>query len=241
MAERPEIRKDFIQRLFTVAISVGFATTVASLHFIGAATWPDPAEQIQIAILFVGLYATVLSWDGYLVSISDKKLKGTTRFTIDIILVFVYMLLLISSKQPQFWLPLLAFVFFLYTVWDAFTISEHMAQYDSSLVRPNGAAGTIGDVVKVYWRSALDRPGTRRGAIITLVWATYFFGLFLLYMQQKFKDPPDERLEVFVTCLFAIAGLTFYRLDKKHQYSMKWRVALGALLFLGALAFFSLK
>jgi hypothetical protein len=43
----------------------------------------------------------------------EQPLNDYARFAIDILLVFIYMFFLISSKRPEFWLPILAVVFFL--------------------------------------------------------------------------------------------------------------------------------
>src|SRR5207248_9539885 len=92
--ELPKIRADLIRRLFAVAISVGFATTVATMDCVRNGTPPTFAEWEQVSILITALIATVLSWDGYLLAIETRQLVGFWRYAIDIVLVFIYMLLL---------------------------------------------------------------------------------------------------------------------------------------------------
>lgn len=60
MATRAEIREDFAKRLFAVAISVGFATTIARMEWIKLGEFPTAAEFDQILILITGLIATAL-------------------------------------------------------------------------------------------------------------------------------------------------------------------------------------
>jgi hypothetical protein len=102
-----ELRHDFMRRWFAIAISVGFASTVVRMAWVQNGTWPAHPEAEQIARLFVALLATVLSWEGYLTSISEKKLFDFARYLIDILLVFMYLFLLLTSQFPLFWLSIL--------------------------------------------------------------------------------------------------------------------------------------
>ncbi len=210
MSARAQIRDDFIRALFFVAISVGFAATLIEMDWVDNGAVPSMPEWEQLAILLTGLIVTVLSWDGYLASIKKKPLNGYARFVIDILLVFIYMFFLISSKQPGFWLPILAVVFVLYVIWDFLTVREHMGSYDASLV-PAGAddmyRARASDVLRVYVGGFLSRPDTGRGPIITLSWAVYFVILARMNLATA-------EWQVFVTCAFAIAGLILYRWDK---------------------------
>ncbi len=240
MNDKAEIRADFIKRLFAVAISVGFATTLTKMKWVENGSWPADCEWEQLAILATGLIATVASWDGYLASIKAKPLNGYWRFVIDILLVFIYMFFLISSKQANFWLPILAFVFILYFIWDVLTVREHMGKYD--LARPDlgdSYRAKFSDVVRIYVRGFFNKPDTKRGPIITVSWTIFFAVLAVLnYLATA-------RFQVFVACDFAIAGLILYRCDKAQTgtvnvtgYDMVYRVILiGALLGFAALYF----
>jgi hypothetical protein len=205
--------------------------------------WPSEPEWEQIAILSAGLVATVLSWDGYLVSIGKKPLHGDFRFIIDIFLVFIYMFLLITSSKPDFWLPILALIFVLYTIWDALTVREHMGHYDRTLLPPeadHNYRATCSDVIRVYWGGLLSRTDTSRGPIITLAWMIHFVMLALLNGFARAKG------QVFVICLLGIVSLLLYRHDKrtnslagtKPSYSMVARASIIAgLLLITALYF----
>ena len=241
MSVRAQIRDDFIRRLFAVAISVGFAATMTKMEWVENGSFPNKPEWEQLSILFTGLVATVLSWDGYLVSIKSKPLNGFGRFSIDILLVFIYMFFLISSKQPGFWLPTLAVVFVLYVIWDFLTVREHMGSYNASSVPADAddtyRATTCG-VLSVYVDGFLGRPNVGRGPIITLSWALYFVVLAIMNLMTA-------EWQVFVTCLFAIPGLILYRWDKAAKPTgasvagfPMWRRTLTILLLLGLAALY---
>lgn len=210
MSAQAEIRADFIKRLFAVAVSVGFAATFVDMDWVKSGSLPNRPEWEQMAILFTGLVATVLSWDGYLLSISNKPLTDYPRFWIDIFLVFIYMFFLISSKQPGFWLPILAVVFGLYVLWDFLTVRVHPGAYNASLL-PAGAGDTYrargSDVFRVYKEGFLGKPDTNRGPIITLSWAVYFVVLMIINLRSA-------EWQVFVAGGFAVLGLALYRGDK---------------------------
>lgn len=70
--ESSKIRKDLMQRLFAVAISVGFAASVNKIPWIKDGTAFDQKDALNCLVIGTALYATVLSWDGYLLSISKK-------------------------------------------------------------------------------------------------------------------------------------------------------------------------
>jgi hypothetical protein len=204
MASRADIRADFIKRLFAVAISIGVATSFVGMDWVKKGSFPTLEEMQHLAVLFIGIFATVLSWDGYLASIDSKPHKGGGRFTIDIILVFIYMFLLISSEKPFLWLPLIAIIFCFYVWWDALTVREHIDKYDKSEA-PAGVTdeyrASLCNIVRVYARGTIDAPTTERGPIITLSWAIYFVVLACLNLFQT------ARYQVFVMCGFAFVGL----------------------------------
>lgn len=241
MSARAQIRDDFIRRLFAVAISVGFAAALSQMDWVKDGSLPSMSEWEQLSILFTGLVATVLSWDGYLVSIKSKPLNGFGRFSIDILLVFIYMFFLISSKQSGFWLPILVVIFVLYVIWDFLTVREHMRSYNASSV-PTDAddtyRATTWGVLCVYMGGFLGKPNVGRGPIITLSWAFYFLVLAIVNLMTA-------EWQVFVTCLFAIVGLILYRKDKAATPTgasvagfPMWRRTLIILLLLGLAALY---
>ena len=113
---RAEARADLIRRLFAVAISVGFAATLARMTWVQNGTLPNPLELNQTLILGTALLAAILGWDGHLVAMTDKPLFGFWRFLVNLALVFIYMFLLMASAHPECMLWTLAVIFALYVL-----------------------------------------------------------------------------------------------------------------------------
>ena len=130
---RAEARADLIRRLFAVAISVGFAATLARMTWVQNGALPGPAELNQTLILGTALLAAVLGWESHLLAMAEKPLFGFSRFLVNLVLVFIYMFLLMASAHPECMLWTLAVVFVLYVVWDVLTMREQIASYDPAL------------------------------------------------------------------------------------------------------------
>jgi hypothetical protein len=144
---RAEARADLIRRLFAVAISVGFAATLARMSWVQNGTLPNAAEVNQTLILATALLAAILGWDGHLLAMTDKPLFGFCRFLINLALVFIYMFLLMASAHPECLLWTLAVIFMLYVVWDVLTMRERISSYDPSLADvPRATAAQIRNV-----------------------------------------------------------------------------------------------
>jgi hypothetical protein len=226
---RAQIRDDLIRRLFAVAISVGAATTLAKMEWVQLGRWPCLPEWQQLWIIIAAMTATVLSWDGYLFSIKDRPLRNFGRFAIDILLVFIYMFLLMTSQLLVWWLFLHALIFTLYAMWDLLTIYDWPAKYDSRL--PEEARPTVATIGSVYIGGLRDSKDVSRGPIITIVWGIYFWGLYFLNLDGGLRN------RIFGMGLFVIAGLYLYRQDKDKRYTIWKRLAWVAVLFVAGLAY----
>jgi hypothetical protein len=230
---RAKIRDDLIRRLFAVAISVGAATTIANMTWVQVGTWPCMAEWQQLLILIAALTATVLSWDGYLFAINERPLKNFWRFAIDILLVFIYMILLMTSKLLIWWVFLHAFIYALYAIWDLLTIYDWKSQYYTTL--PETGAPTVRGV---YVGGLRDSSNVSRGPIITLVWGAYFWFLYFLNDRAlHWLDLPGLKERIVGTTLFVVLGLYLYRRDKTQRYTMCRRSGYIALLLLADAAY----
>jgi hypothetical protein len=217
MKKQAAIREEFVKLLFAVAITIGVAISFDRMEWVKSGILPPKNnEWEQLAVLLVGLVATVASWDGYLAAIANKPLNGALRYSIDIILVFVYMFFLISAEKFIYWPWILVVIFFLYVVWDLLTIREYLKSYDSTL-GPRRASqsyrASFKDIMQVYWRGFLDRPQTSRGPVITLSWLIYFVGLSTIDFLAR------AQYQLYLTVAFAIVGLLFYRFDKSWNPS----------------------
>lgn len=202
-----DFRGDLVRRLFAVAISIGVGAALITTDWVKDGRLPTANEAEQIAIVAVALLATVLSWDGYLVSIHNKPLFDWPRFAIDVLLVFTYMFLIATSKHKTFWLPIMCWMFAWYTVWDALSINQFPSTYDKT--SEAGQTHRLLLIPKVYLGGALNRAGIDRGPIITVCWASFFFAL--TWMTLHFKP-----FNVFIACIIATIGLFGYRRDKSH-------------------------
>jgi hypothetical protein len=169
-AAQAKDRADLIKRLFAVAISVGAATTLYQMPWVRDGRTPCIAEYQQLLILIAAMAATVLSWDGYLRSIAQRPLRNFWRFAIDILLVFIYLFLLMTSKLLTWWLFIHALIYALYALWDFLTITDWIVEYYPS----DRAAETL-TIGGVYAEGVKDGPQEGRGPIITISWGLYFW------------------------------------------------------------------
>jgi len=142
---RAEARADLIRRLFAVAISVGFAATLARMTWVQNGALPDPAELNQTLILGTALLA-----------MTDKPLFGFCRFLINLALVFIYMFLLMASAHPECLLWTLSVIFALYVLWDVLAMREQIASYDPALAGVQHA--TAGQIWNIYAGGFAGRP-----------------------------------------------------------------------------------
>jgi hypothetical protein len=149
---------------------------------------------------------------------------------IDIALVFIYMFLLLSLNKSYLWLPILSFIFVLYTIWDWLSVREYIAKYDENLQvtqydENSRAPASSSSVLRNYWQGLLDKPKVSRGPIITLSWALFFIVLTAI-------NRWPSRAQVFASSVLAIIALCLYRHDKIIRYTMRNRFLLIVVLLL---------
>lgn len=198
-------RLDLVRRLFAVAISLGVGAAIVRAGWITQGRLPHGQEIEQIAIVLLALFVTVLSWDGYLMSVDKKPLNDWPRFAIDVFLVFTYMFLLVTSNNSNFWLPIVCIMYALYVLWDALSVRQFPTFFDASPEAQKRAR--ILTVARVYILAIGNGNGIDRGPLITLVWAIYFFALLAI----KWRFPS---FNVFAAISAATVGMIFYRWDK---------------------------
>ncbi|MBR0852136.1 hypothetical protein JQ543_30680 [Bradyrhizobium diazoefficiens] len=205
--EEPQagFRLDLVRRLFAVAISLGVGTAIVRADWVTQGRWPVGQEREQIAIVLLALFATVLSWDGYLLSVTRKPLNDWLRFAIDVFLVFTYMFLLVTSNKSNFWLPIVCVMYALYVLWDALSILQFPTLFDASPeAKERAGILTMG---RVFILAIFDRAGIDRGPLISLVWAAYFFALLAITRRFPAFNP-------YAALALAAAGMAIYRADK---------------------------
>lgn len=240
-------REDFMKRWFAIAISVGFATALSNMPWLKNSVAPDldlPVdwEQTkQIARLSIAVIATILSWDGYFKSIKSKPLIDGPRFSIDIFLVLLYLVLLLTSKFGEFWLFIHAIAFAIYCVWDFLSIRIYPREY----VRNDPGQEFNPSILEIYVGSISGASKIYHGPAVTLLWTVYFWALPLSYRFILNEAERNQPLTTFVFAAFVLVGLWFYRTDKSKGFSKAKRLGLvlfatlgvlGATLILGAIA-----
>jgi hypothetical protein len=226
-------RADLIKRLFAVAISVGAATTLYNMGWVRDGRPPCIAEYQQLLILVAAMTATVLSWDGYLWSIAQRPLHSFWRFAIDILLVFIYLFLLMTSKLLTWFLFIHALIYALYAVWDFLSIADWIVTY----YPPNQPANTL-TIGGVYLGGLRDGPNEGRGPIITISWGLYFWLLCgLNYLLLPLFSGRGLRDYIASTVVLVVLALYLYRQDKLNRYTMRTRWAWIAILLLADAAY----
>jgi hypothetical protein len=226
-------RADLIRRLFAVAISVGAATTLYQMRWVQDGRPPCMAEYQQLLILVAAMAATVFSWDGFLWSIEQRPIRKFWRFAIDILLVFIYLFLLMTSKLLTWWLLIHALIYVLYGLWDFLSVTDWIAAYYPS-ERP---ADTL-TIRGVYKEGLRDGALESRGPIITIVWGIYFWALCgLNYLIVPRFSGLGLRDYIVITAALVIQGLYLYRQDKLTRYTMRNRIAWIAILLLADAAY----
>jgi hypothetical protein len=204
--DRATDRLDLVRRLFAIAISIGVGNTIVNADWVRDGVWPSAKEVQQISIILLALLATVLSWDGYLSSVRKKPLNDWLRFAIDVLLVFIYMILIITSNKSWFWLPIICLMYWLYVIWDALSVWQFPATFDPAFKEGNSRAITL---VQVYAFAVCNKANIDRGPLISFMWACYFFVLWGIIWRIY------PSFHVIPAVCFAAAGLGGYRIDKQ--------------------------
>jgi hypothetical protein len=201
-------RLDLVKRLFAVAISIGVGSSLLGADWLKKGQLPSSTHDFEhLARLALALFATVLSWDGYLASVQKKPLNDRTRFTIDVLLVILYMILIIRSDTSWFWLPTLCVIFSLYVSWDVASIWAYPSVFACD---HRTGQSRLFAILRVYGFAILDRAGIDRGPFISAIWAGYFVVLWCLF--RRVYASPSEWWGLAA----AFVGLYFYRRDKER-------------------------
>lgn len=211
---------DFLDFLFTVAISVGLtpevlngATGLLSEKWQVEGRWPNGVEWIQIGVFIVGFFNLTLSWFGYHASIRSRPLNyfsgyGLARFMLDVSLVIVYGIILIKYRSPNVVFFLLLLVWLIFVIWDVLKIREYW--------RPE--SGAVGKYFGLQWDSArTDCPSENRAKTVLKVFRREFVTLFwflILLVIVLVRYCANWNEWVFI---IAATGLTvLYRVNKNY-------------------------
>jgi hypothetical protein len=189
---------NFIDPLFSVALGGSFAQVLAEPWFKNWWTiWDQPATVFAIATLvLLGYLTVVLSWVGYHQSIRNHPIKvetaaGRLRFTLDVVLLMIYFVLLVSYDNFARELWILAAIYFVFIIWD-----------QQKRLEAKVASAEEKKVLQL-----------RRG--VTVFWFVAYFILASLYC----FCPPPARFECrdWFVLLAAFSGTFLYRFHKEHR------------------------
>ena len=134
---------DFLDFLFTVAISVGLTPEIIGQSGLLSETWhidgrwPNSDEWFDIGVFFLGFINLTLSWFGYHASIKSKPLNffsayGMARFNIDVVLVVLYGIMLIEYQRLNVVIAILIVVHVIFVIWDYLKVQEHKKKYEGT-------------------------------------------------------------------------------------------------------------
>jgi hypothetical protein len=130
---------DFLDFLFTVAISVGLTPEVLQISGISgflseewqkSGRWPSIDESFNIGVYLLGFFNLTLSWFGYHASIKARPLNyfsgyGMTRFILDVLLIIMYGIMLIKYRSFNVSIFLLSIIYLIFAIWDYLKICEY--------------------------------------------------------------------------------------------------------------------
>jgi hypothetical protein len=235
---RADARADLLRRLFAVAVSVGFAATLARMSWVQNGALPGPTELNQTLILATALLAAVLGWESHLLAMTEKPLFGIWRFLINLVLVFIYMFLLMASAHPECVLWTLAVIFVLYVVCDVLTVREQIA---SAAVLDGMPRAGAAQIWSVYADGFTGRAQVSPGPVITRAWAGYFVLLAVIANGRAYAH-------LRTTCIFALIGLVGFWIDaapgekrRADAHVMRRRMAFILIALLAAVVYFRVQ
>jgi len=210
-ADPAQDRNDFIKRLFAVAVSVGFAAHIDYLKWIASFSLPDETKGEGSALLLISMITVVASWEGYLASLRNLPLRDISRFVLDIIIVFEYLVLMTLYTEPSRFLTWLCVIFFSYLVWDYCRVYIYRQRYGVTnwfnAFFPFVLGLACGD--KAY-----------KGPSITFFWFLYFIMLaFIAHFNNK--------AGFWLSSLAMVYGILVYRFDKAKRLTLGRKLLFG--------------
>jgi hypothetical protein len=147
-------------------------------------------QRFHIAGLVLGYVTIILSWVFYHRSIIRHPIRvenrdGFVRFLFDIMLLVLYWLLLVEFDSVVFQLELVLLIFFVFTIWDQFKLSEHHMR-DSSEDRKRAGVST-------FWF-----------LVFLLLYVSYFYQLGRAQIQVDWYDGVFLILAIVFTVLYRV-------------------------------------
>lgn len=212
-------REDFMKRWFAIALSVGFATALSRMPWIEnqlifmTDRAIDCQQANQVMRLSAAGIATILSWEGYLLSIKTKPLIDAPRFYIDVFLVILYLILLLTSSSPHLWIAIHCFTFFIYIFWDFLSVKVHPSAYvldEKDFYQSR---------YKIYLGAITGSKSIYHGLIVTLTWPFYLLTLVVTYYFLFNRLERSLPCVTFLYLALVLYGLYGYRSAKGDRDS----------------------
>lgn len=196
---------DFIDPLFAIVIHISIVEGIMQQDWFDdpsliVENWTHAFELVVLGLAYVFV---ILSWVGYHISIMHYPLKpdtfpGILRFGIDVLLLFLYWLLLLKFEEPQFEVLLLAVIFVLFIPWDM--------------------------LKKMEWPDR-DKP-ERRG--VTILWAGLFVALALIYWFGFSRDAGLRSVDWIVMSVAAVmvVGYRIHKTKPRPKWMLEFFASL---------------
>jgi Ca2+/Na+ antiporter len=124
--ERRDLRIDFIDPLFAVVLGLGVEYTL----IVRAGAPP----LFDSAVLLLGFCNIILSWFGYHESIARKPIRGGWRFSLDVVILFIYLYVLLHYAEWAAVAIALLALFLVYWVWDFVKSTERYDHSDAETI-----------------------------------------------------------------------------------------------------------
>lgn len=219
---------DFLDFLFTVAMSVGLTPELLQVHGISgllSEAWqqqgrfPTFDEWFGIGVFALGFLNLTLSWFGYHASIRSRPLKyhsgyGMARFIFDVSLVISYGVILIKYGSFGTVLVVLTLVYFVFVLWDLLKIGEYWKPPASEDKPEKYFSVKLNEARKgdKLWRAYLK--AFRREWVTVVCFVFFVIFIFLYHLD----------LNRWIVLMGALFTTLFYRFNKNH---LTWERLVG--------------
>jgi hypothetical protein len=211
--DRSVHRADFIKRFFSVAVSVGFASSVARFQFIQDARMPSSVEFHRMALLLFGMSIIVGSWDFYFTSLTIVPLRDLSRFVLDISIVSLYLVLLASSNHIESFFLCVTVIMFFYVIWDVLSIRAYPQIYALSNFTATGT-------VKTFMAGIWTEDGRKGLGNLTPYISMWWLIVFMALTCNVFAYQRSFYFSVLIGCAIYIS----YRLDQRAHWRLSKRI-----------------
>lgn len=193
---------DRLVGLIDIVFAVVVGTSIAAIFANNSLQeWPSINEAITLPnmSLLVAYFAIVLSWVGYhrMIELNPYSLDrwGYIRFGMDVVIVFMYTVLIYSRENFSFFLSVFPMIFLLY----AFGGMVRAKEYGEEVSWPKGSFMFMGLfamnwIIYSVWRSLVSEINLESNPIPWIIWFLTL-GYLFCYRWEREKKGFVERDE----------------------------------------------